>query len=199
MSRSQSRSGPRALLLSPARRRPAPSSPRGVLPFHSFLLSFFSPLIVPRRSRLPPLARDRFDLSASSCAADFPIVRTVFSFGWSGGAEGAADGERDALPIFRFGLELAPARFRQAVEFRAPIVLRFAPLGFEPAGFLRPMERGEERARFHVERALGYLVDAGGYAEPVKRLGRQRFEDKQVERALKEIGGEFVLVAHIDD
>jgi hypothetical protein len=33
----------------------------------------------------------------------------------------------------------------------------------------------------------------------VKRLGRERFEDQEVERALEEIGGEFILVAHIDN
>jgi hypothetical protein len=33
----------------------------------------------------------------------------------------------------------------------------------------------------------------------VKRLGRERLEDQEVERALEKIGREFVLVAHIDN
>ena len=120
-------------------------------------------------------------------------------FQQSGRAQRARNPDGNGEPVFGFRFELAPARFRQAVEFRAPIVFRFAPLGFEPAGFLHPVESGEERARLHVEGALRDLVDAGGNAEPVERLGRERFEDQEVEGALEEIGREFVLVAHIDN
>ena len=62
------------------------------------------------------------------------------------------------------------------------------------------MESREKRAWLHVEGALGDLVDAGGNAEAMERLGRERLENEEIESSLKEIGRKFVFaVTHIDN
>src|SRR2546423_2552750 len=112
----------------------------------------------------------------------------------------AADRDRDTLPVFGFGLELPAARAGQAVILRAPIVFGFAPLRFEPTRFLHSVQGGEERARLYVESALGDLIDAGGDAQAVERLRRERLEHQQVESPLKKIGCELIVaIAHIDN
>ena len=114
-------------------------------------------------------------------------------------AQRGADGEGDPLPIFRLGLELPPARPGEGIEFRAPIVFRFAPLRFHPPGFLHPVEGGEKRPGLYIEGALGDLLDAAGNTEAVKRLRGKGLKHQQVEGALEKVGREFIVaLAHID-
>src|SRR4051794_2468726 len=83
----------------------------------------------------------------------------------SGRSESAPDGYRDSLPVFRLRLELTAPGPGEAVEFCPPIVFGFAPLGFQPARFLHPVEGWKEGARFYVESSLGDLVDPRGNTE----------------------------------
>jgi hypothetical protein len=48
------------------------------------------------------------------------------------------------------------------------------------------MERREERARLHDERAAGDLLDAARDAKPVQLAGRKRLENQKIEGPLKQ-------------
>ena len=89
--------------------------------------------------------------------------------------------------MFGFRFELTLAGFGEGVIFCPPLVLRIAPGGLEPAGFFHAVESRKERSRFHVEGALGDLIDPVRNAEAVERLCRQGLQDQEMERTLQEI------------
>jgi hypothetical protein len=62
------------------------------------------------------------------------------------------------------------------------------------------MKGWKKGAWFHIERAFGDLIDAGGNAKPMKRLGGKRLQHQQVESSLEKVSRKFVVaVAHIDN
>ena len=99
----------------------------------------------------------------------------------------AGDPERNAFPVFRLALELTPAGIGQCVKLCAPIVFRFAPVRFEPAGFLHPMERGKKRARLYVEGLVRDLADPLRYTQAVQGTRSKRLQYEKVERALQKV------------
>lgn len=109
-----------------------------------------------------------------------------------GGLEGIGHCEGDLCPLPGLGSKLAMAGFGEAVELRAAVVLRFAPVGGEPACFFHAMECGEEGAGFDAEGSVGDLLDAPRDAEAVEFAGADGLEDKEIEGALEEVG--LVLV-----
>ena len=114
---------------------------------------------------------------------------SVVSFRFSlSGFEGVGHGEGDFGPLLGFRAELAAAGFREAVETGAAVVLGLAPVGGEPASFFHAMERGEQRAGFDEESAVGDLLDAAGDAEAVELARAEGFEDEEVEGSLEEVG-----------
>jgi hypothetical protein len=102
------------------------------------------------------------------------------------------DGRRAPGPAGGLDLELLSARARERVELGPPGVLALAPLGVEPPGPLQPLQRGEERARVHLEHAARDARNAPGDAEAVHRLEAQRLADEHVQRALDDVGAGFV-------
>src|SRR5437773_5819925 len=75
---------------------------------------------------------------------------------------------------------------RKAVVLRLAPILRFAPLGLEPALLLEAVQSGKERPGLHVEgvaRDLGY---ASGDPQAVVGSEEQRAQDQQVQSALKQ-------------
>src|SRR5436190_2173497 len=76
------------------------------------------------------------------------------------GVEGVRHRQRNAPPVFCFVLDVAPSDLREPVELRAAVVLRVAPGGLEPPFAVEAVERGEQRAGLHLERAFGDLLDA---------------------------------------
>src|SRR5215218_6569246 len=105
-----------------------------------------------------------------------------------GSLQRVGDRDGDALPLAGLGVELAASGGGEAIVLGATIVLRGAPGGAEPAGFFHAVERWEERAWLHLERAAGDLFDTSRDAEPVQLAKGERLEDQKVERALEEVG-----------
>src|SRR5437762_529440 len=74
-------------------------------------------------------------------------------------------GNRLSMPVpeRRLGAETRAARTGEAVELRATVVVRHAPLASDPAAALQAVERGIERALFEEEKrrrgALDPLTD----------------------------------------
>src|SRR5208282_2427701 len=102
--------------------------------------------------------------------------------------QGAGDGDGDAAPTLGFRFELAAARFREVVILGAAVVLRFTPVGAEPAFFLHAVQSRKERAGLDLEGAAGHLLDAAGNAQAVEGAEAEYLEDEHVEGALQEFG-----------
>src|SRR5262245_4346545 len=105
------------------------------------------------------------------------------------GFERTRNRDRDAVPLVGLVTELLPPRLGQHVELRPAVVLGRVPLGGEPPGFLEAVECRKEGARLHDECASGELLDAARDTESVELAGRERFENQEIERALKKGGG----------
>src|SRR5580704_3935076 len=100
-----------------------------------------------------------------------------------------ADGPRNAAPAFGFRFELLPPRLRQPVEFCAAIVFGVAPEGGDPAFLFHAMQRGKERAGFHVESAGGGKLDPARDSQTVHFASDEGLQDQQVQRSLQKGGG----------
>src|SRR4051812_29847445 len=117
--------------------------------------------LMPARARRSVSSSTWSCSSRSSCPSSrWPVrrarnrrIRRVHIGGLLTGAAGAScfpfeharHGERHALPLSLFFLELPLALPREAVKLRLAVVLRAAPLGVNPAGFFEPVERRIER------------------------------------------------------
>src|SRR5690349_7173433 len=103
------------------------------------------------------------------------------------GAQHLEDGVGEARPgIVRRDELFLPGR-RQAVELRSPIMLADAPLRRDESPLLQLVERGIERALFHLQDVARAVLDPARDAVAMARRPGERFEDHQVERALQEI------------
>ena len=100
--------------------------------------------------------------------------------------QGLRDGPGDAAPALLFGFQLLLSGFRQAIVFRAAIVLRISPEGSNPAFFFHSVEGWEERAGFDIKSAAGDLLDSARDSKPVFLARDKRPEDEQVQGALKQ-------------
>jgi hypothetical protein len=69
---------------------------------------------------------------------------------------------------------------REAVEFRAVVVLRNSPLGRDQLPLLQPMERWIERAHLDSERVIGHVLDPARDAVVVHRASGEGLEDQDV-------------------
>src|SRR5437762_2572646 len=99
-----------------------------------------------------------------------------------------ADYAGDALPVFRFGRQLAAARFRDRVELRLPVVLRRAPGRGDPPPLLQPQERCVDRPLIELQHVVADLLDPPRDAVAVQRSHRfERLQDHQVERPLENV------------
>ena len=76
----------------------------------------------------------------------------------------------------------------ELVVLRPPAELGDRPLRFNPALVFEPMEGGIERTLVDLQHVLGDLLDPFGDRPAVQRLGLQRPQDQQVERAGEQVG-----------
>ena len=100
---------------------------------------------------VPARARGKAEEAAESGHGRNP--RAPFSR--RGGIEDAEHRARVPAPDGVGRLELAAAPIGQAIEPRAPVVLRQAPLGIDPPFVLEPVQRLIQRAVLDVELAIG--------------------------------------------
>src|SRR2546430_17262193 len=96
------------------------------------------------------------------------------------------DRGRQALPILRFGLKAFATGAGELVVLCAAIVVGRAPRGSDPSAALEPMQRRVQRALWDLKRFARNLVDALGNAPAVHRRERERFENQEDERALRQ-------------
>ena len=80
----------------------------------------------------------------------------------------------EPVPGLFFGHKLAAALGGELVEARLAAVVRFAPVGRDPAAFFQAMQRGIERALLHLEDIVGDLANALGDAVAVHRADAAR-------------------------
>src|SRR5262249_35168563 len=99
--------------------------------------------------------------------------------------EQQGDRSRECPPCPRLLVELLPAGARQRVELGAAIVLGRAPLRLDPAAPLQPVERRIQRSLLDAKRILRDLLNPIGDRPAVLRLEGERFENQEVERALR--------------
>src|SRR5205814_749659 len=92
----------------------------------------------------------------------------------------------------RLDAELLATGARQFIVLGAPVVVRRAPLGTDPAVALEPVQGGVERPLRDLERGAGHVVQSLRDRPAVLRAERERFEDQEVERPL----GEIQMVVH---
>src|SRR5438105_11365201 len=104
------------------------------------------------------------------------------------------DRGRQALPILRFGLKAFATGARELVVLCAAIVVGRAPRGTDPSAALEPVQCRVQRALWDLKRCARDLVDALGNPPTVHRLERERFENQEVERALRQV--ESGVVGH---
>lgn len=78
-----------------------------------------------------------------------------------------------------------PARRGETVDAGAAIPLGNLPTGGYQPLQLQALQRGVERARFHLNGGVRGLADGLGDAVTVQRLEGQGAEDQHVERALE--------------
>ena len=98
-----------------------------------------------------------------------------------------ADGEGQLAPGGLVGLQLFHAGAGQRVVFGAPVIFGDAPFRLDPAFALAAVQGGIQRALSDPEGFFGNLLDALGYGPAVERLERQRFENEQIECALRQV------------
>src|SRR5215471_4893673 len=75
-------------------------------------------------------------------------------------AQDAGNYCRLRVPLVRLGLELAPARHRQTVVLRFPMVFGFTPFAADPALMLKPVKRRVQRYLLDLQLLAGYLLNA---------------------------------------
>src|SRR5438552_3677062 len=81
-------------------------------------------------------------------------------------------GGRQSLPCVSFGVELFPAGSRELVELGATVVVRRAPLGFDPAASLEAVEGGVEGPLRDLQCRARHLVNSLGDRPTVLRSER---------------------------
>src|ERR1051325_11918423 len=85
------------------------------------------------------------------------------------------DSLRHPSVTFQFVFQLFSAGLRKPVETGAAVLLRLAPLAFDPALDEHALEGRVERALLHMENILGSLLNGVGNLKPVQiRTSRQR-------------------------
>src|SRR4249920_2838863 len=110
---------------------------------------------------------------------------SIAAASWRVEQQGHGSGE--CAPRAGLRLELLATAARQRIELGFPVVLRGAPLGLDRALALEAMQRRIERSLLHAQRILRDLLDAIGDGPAVLRLERERLEDQEIERSLRQI------------
>ena len=85
-----------------------------------------------------------------------------------------------------FVVELAAAERGQAVELRAAVVVRRAPLGLQQAAHFEPVQRRIQRALLDLQHVARRLLDELRDRVAVHRAAADRLQDQHVERARQE-------------
>jgi hypothetical protein len=86
-----------------------------------------------------------------------------------------------------FALELFAAGRGELVIFGAAIIFGRAPAGFDPAATLEAVQRGVQRTLLDLQNVFGDLLNTFRNGPAVLRLESNRFEDEQIQSALRQI------------
>ena len=92
--------------------------------------------------------------------------------------EDGGDRVGDGIPAHRFAFQLPAAAACQPVVLRVPVVLGEAPLRFDPALDLEPMQCGVQRSFLDTQDVLRHQLNAFRDGEPVIRARRERTQDQ---------------------
>ena len=96
-------------------------------------------------------------------------------------------GGGEFVPGTLFALELFAAGGGKFVILRAAIIFGSAPAGFDPAATLQAVQRGVQRALLDLQNVFGDLLNTFRNGPAMLRLESNRFEDEQIESALRQI------------
>src|SRR4051812_11872870 len=102
-------------------------------------------------------------------------------------AEHCGDGAGELSPGAGFAFELLAAGCGQLVVLRAAVVLGGAPACLDPATPFQTMERGIQRALLDAQDIRRNLLQPFRDGPAVLWLERERAEDQEVERALRQV------------
>src|SRR5439155_13832819 len=90
-------------------------------------------------------------------------------------------------PSSSFSLQLLSAAFRKVVILSPATVLRYAPVGFDPAPALESVQRRIQRALLHLKNVARNLLNALGDGPAVLGFERQRFQNEEIQCALRQV------------
>src|SRR5260370_18208328 len=90
-------------------------------------------------------------------------------------------------PDTLFDLKLFAPGAAKLVVFGAPVVFRASPLRLDPASTLQTMKGWIQRALLNLQSSLRNLLQPLRNAPTVLRLKCQRFQDQQIQRALRKL------------
>src|SRR3954466_9395244 len=105
----------------------------------------------------------------------------------SGHPQDEVDGVCELLPRVRLRVELPAAGPCELVELRAPVIVGRAPLRADPSLAFETMQCRVQRPLRDLECLAGHLVNSLGDRPAMLRRERERFEDQEVERSLRQI------------
>jgi hypothetical protein len=91
------------------------------------------------------------------------------------------------MPRRRLFVEALQTRLGQAVLFRAPILFRHSPGGFDQALILQAVKCRIERSLLNLQHLARQLADASRNRPSVQRFGAKRFENQEIKRPLHEV------------
>jgi len=95
-----------------------------------------------------------------------------------------------------FFRELFPARRRQPVIFRPPVVVRYAPLCREKSANFQPMQRRIQGAFFDTQDLVATLMEVFRDVVAVHLSVGQSFQDEHVECVAQQIAGFGLFLSH---
>src|SRR5690242_20286214 len=94
---------------------------------------------------------------------------------------------REAAPVGGFLFELGAAGRGQRIKFGLTARFGFFPLGFDPGFLFQAMQSRVERALLDLQNFTGNLLNALGDGPTVLGLGRNGFEDQEIQSSLDQV------------
>src|ERR1700730_14204333 len=104
-------------------------------------------------------------------------------------AEYAGHTARKTVPALSFRRQLLRSRPLDAIDSRAPLVLRHHPLSRDPSGLFHAVQRGIKRSFVYPERLIREFLDRIGDAVAMGwTAAAENGQDEHIERGLGGIG-----------
>ena len=96
-------------------------------------------------------------------------------------------GRSQFLPGILLRLKLSMPGLGELVVFRAPIILRSTPSGFDPAPALQTMQGRIKRPLLNLKNVARHLLNPLRYGPPMLGPECKRSQDKEVESTLRKV------------